>query len=39
MSDPKVLLQKAQAQTKAGRYSFLLKELSKKSVNDIANGK
>ena len=35
MIDPKALIQKAQAQTQANRYAFLLKQLNNKLAEKV----
>jgi hypothetical protein len=35
MTDPKALIQKAQAQTQANRYAFLLRQLNAKLTEKI----
>jgi hypothetical protein len=35
MADPKALIQKAQAQTQANRYAFLLKQLNNKLAEKV----
>jgi hypothetical protein len=39
MTDPRVLLQKAQAQTQGNRYVFLLRTANDRIVRRIANSK
>jgi hypothetical protein len=39
MADAKALLQKAQTQTQANRYAFLIRQLNAKLTNNIRNSK
>jgi hypothetical protein len=39
MTDAKALIQKAQTQTQANRYAFLIRQLNAKLTNNIRNSK